>query len=67
MKYIFFGVGNFFPQVFLNCNIFFSLKISPESINLFLITHNPTRPFSIMLVNLAFNAIRNSHIKPKKC
>ena len=25
------------------------------------------RPFSIMLVNLAFNATRNSRIKPKKC
>ena len=25
------------------------------------------RPFSIMLVKLAFNAIRNSCIKPKKC
>ena len=28
---------------------------------------SPGRPFSIMLVNLAFNATRNSHIKPKKC
>ena len=28
---------------------------------------NDARPFSIMLVNLAFNASRNSRIKPKKC
>ena len=25
------------------------------------------RPFSIMLVNLIFNATRNSRIKPKNC
>ena len=30
-------------------------------------THTEHRPFSIMLVNLAFNTTRNSRIKPKKC
>ena len=46
-----------FPEIY-----FSSVPMFPEIVLLVPLI----RPFSIMLVNLAFNATRNSRIKPKK-
>ena len=53
-------------------NNFLVLKMhqnAPQSMQIFKIFWGrpPIRPFSIVLVKLAFNANRNSRKKPKKC